>query len=401
VRLKGEGISPIHCILKTVNGQLCVQDWYTSVGTRINGAAVLEDVIVQPGDEIQVGGYVLTMTTACAPPVPDNSPATTTAAEPVPFFDLNTDWDLDQDLPSATDGFADDQGTCSSSVDQESLDLLHAEVERLQEELALREQEVLELRTGPEQNPRAAADPLETAEQTAKLVSRMEQLLDELDQSDARIAQLLELLRHSEEAARAEREERAQIEAWVSDIERRVGEREAERKAEHEILEQRMQEVVQQRDRLQTQLRRQPLPDERGGSRDRESQQLRDEHLRLQQEIERLQGLLESERQSPARVEAAVAAARSEMAAELREQSVTLSQERALLARQQQELATARSELQRAADAQQRPEADADMRLRVFRDHLREIHSQELNRQTDRTLGSRLAQLWRRIEKRD
>jgi len=125
------------------------------------------------------------------------------------------------------------------SLQQETIDQLRAEVAHLQQELALREQQWAEGQNLLAQAKEETAAPTGDSEDTARLVARMESLLDELDQADQRAAQLEGLLRRAEEAAEAEREERRHLESWMGDIECRVGQREAEWHAERELLRQR------------------------------------------------------------------------------------------------------------------------------------------------------------------
>ena len=87
--------------------------------------------------------------------------------------------------------------------------------------------------------------------------------------------------------------------------------------------------------------------------------------------------------------------------ATLREQHVQLARERAVLARQQAELASMRADLERSSKAPDRRGDNIDSRVRVFREHLREIHDREQQEQqgrSERGLAARIAQIWRRLE---
>ena len=202
LRLSGEDVSPIHCLLKTLNGQLCVQDWYASSGTLVAGHPVSESTMVHPGDEIRVGSFTITWMAEADRDEP--AVACEEAAAPVeapcacdPSIDeisaLNVDWE---------------SPLSCMTVDQEAVELLRSEVDRLQSELAVRDEQVQvlteQLASLPDQN----RDTSENFCETGKLVARMEELLDELESSDARISQLQESLRCSEDAAQAEHDER-------------------------------------------------------------------------------------------------------------------------------------------------------------------------------------------------
>ena len=63
---------------------------------------------------------------------------------------------------------------------------------------------------------------------TDQVLQRMEELIEEANRSDERAGLLEEMLHAAEDATRAERDERSQLEAWLTDIERRIGSREDE-----------------------------------------------------------------------------------------------------------------------------------------------------------------------------
>ena len=114
-----------------------------------------------------------------------------------------------------------------AAVEDETMDLLRDEVLHLQRELADRDARISDLNqlvATMEQGSRPADEP--NCDSLA-LVARLEQLLDELDRRDQREAALQEQLRAAEDASRAGQEERRQIETWLSEIEERVGQREA------------------------------------------------------------------------------------------------------------------------------------------------------------------------------
>src|SRR5262245_11043947 len=117
-----------------------------------------------------------------------------------------------------------DSTQCEEPIRQETVDLLRAEISQLEQELADRDAKITELTETLSAGGSTAETPDESQPDTLALVARLEQLLDELDRKDQREASLQELLRAAEDANEAEHEERAQIESWLAEIERRVGE---------------------------------------------------------------------------------------------------------------------------------------------------------------------------------
>lgn len=427
LRLEGQSISPIHCLLQTVNGALFIQDWCSSTGTLLNGVAVSEATPVALDAEIRLGDFRI----ACRPQSriaePEDQLPTSewlppdVAADPSSHADawwsVERAGDADsgdadsRDVDSgdvdsgdaefdrwdaSPESWAGEAGGCTRSMDEETIDLLKYEIELLQHEVAQRDHRISEFEQQNMAAQTAEAAAPESPAEIARLATRLEELLDELDRSDSRITQLQELLRCSEEATQAERNERKQLEAWVVDIEQRIGQRESEWAAERDALERGLKDLA-------TQPATWPAAaSSSDASRDmRDSEQLR-ELERLRADNRALQEKLEELRKDPAeQSNNAISPAETSFPAALREEQIRMAQERAALARQQAELANARAELQRLADLRQREECLGDARLRAFRDHLREIHVQEQQQKpADRSLGARLAQIWHRLEGR-
>jgi len=291
------------------------------------------------------------------------------------------------------------QITCAAEPDAFELDtieLLKAEIERLQTELVDREissenrNEVFYGSTDPA-----------TAEECEKLLGRLDDLLAELDQSDQRIAILEDLLRASEEATAAEREERRQLEAWVGDIEQRISDRESGWKAEIELLRRRLKEATEQRSHIDQSL---ASPEGQSGN---------DGHARAEIEGWRLraaelqQQLADADRERLAlnqklQQQAANLGQTSQLDQELREERVKMAQERAEMARQRADLISLKAQLDQQSKSVETPKLEVENRMRAFRQHLREIHDQEQTEQPSEptTLSSRIAQLWKKLEER-
>ena len=138
------------------------------------------------------------------------------------------------------------------SWDEETNSMMQEEIELLQSEVAERDARIQELTAVLDNagEPVAEVDVVEVE----NLMSRLDDLLNELSHGDQRIRSLEELLRSAQEANQAEQDERQQIEKWLNDIECRLSERQSEWVAEREVLLRRLEEHKQQRDELYQQL---------------------------------------------------------------------------------------------------------------------------------------------------
>lgn len=261
----------------------------------------------------------------------------------------------------------------------DTIELLKSEISFLQTELAERDAAIREyeqlVEAPREDDAFEAADPEVDVE---ALVTRLEELLDELARSDERLSAMSELLRAAEDANEAEVEQRNQIEAWVAEIERRFQERESEWQAEREALEKKLAEVASQRDRIEQQL------GQTGGG---PSDQKLEAHLKkLRQENTQLRSALEETRNQARtlserldEVNSRDDASRQQDAIDeaLREERLQLAQERASLTRERAELAKLEEQLQRDRETMGAEGNAADQRIRAFREHLKEIHEKE------------------------
>ncbi len=57
LKLTGDDISPIHCVVRFNDGKVAVQDWCSKTGTFVDGSQIADEVNVAPGCELRVGGY--------------------------------------------------------------------------------------------------------------------------------------------------------------------------------------------------------------------------------------------------------------------------------------------------------------------------------------------------------
>jgi hypothetical protein len=268
--------------------------------------------------------------------------------------------------------------------------LLRAEVEQLQAELAQHDVQIAEMTemAALEANS-GVADVVEPHEDTTALVERLEQLLDELERKDEQVAALEDLLNATEAASRADQEERRQLEAWVRDIEGRIGQRESEWKAAEEKLLRRIDELAAERDRAE-----QAMEEALSGGRTTMHMQGMVENLRRQ--IAEREKLLEESDRSRAELERSAGFdPRAQVEEMLREERLELARQQASVARERVELESARTRLQRHGEY-----ADSEDRIRALRQHLQEIQTVEKQEREERSLSTRLSRLWNRLDKR-
>lgn len=401
LRLTGVQLSPKHCLVRFVDGELSIQDWCSDMGTIVNGRAIDSIVSLSPDADIEIGEYSLQLQTEqpqCLHGV-ESSVALPSEDDVSDLSNEVPSWEPrlpkpPQDSSSPVDGQWNDTQS-DAGVDLDTYELLRAEVEFLQGELDERDAKVSELSKNSHSTYNS-----DKGEEDANVVDeRLRVLLDELDQNDQRISALEQALRASEEALLAEMEERRQVDAWVRDIEDRFGQREAEWTAEQEALKRRSVQITQERDRL---LQRFHQAADASGV----DPALKDLIATLQSEKAALDSRLLSEearsRTLANRCEELQAAAsenyqQQQIDDAIRAERLQVAQERAELSRLRSELASQLHEAQRNAEQEVRV-STVDQRFRVFRQHLQEIHEIEKSENNGATLSARLARLWRRLD---
>ena len=271
-------------------------------------------------------------------------------------------------------------------------ELLRNEIEQLQLELAEREALLAEAAS----SAATCDDPFIDETATSELVDRLEQLLDELERSDGRIGALEKLLLAAEETSHAEQEERRQSEAWVTDIETRIIEREQDWEAEARALRRRVEDSARQRDQLMR---------EAGSAAPAASNVDPDRTAigQLCEEKAQLQRALDEAHQERTRLAEKLQQQQSQLAQagdkedEVREERLKLAQQRAALTREQAEVTALREDFNSQPS---RTAPEIDNRLRVFREHLREIHDKEQQNRHSASLATRVSQIWKRLERR-
>ncbi len=310
VRLDNQSVSSIHCVIRLSDGQLFVQDWCSNLGTLLNGVRVDEETQVPDGSTIRIGQYEIVVNLldvsggSSSREVPFEFKQASTSepasrVEEEPGLDTWVGAEADgQDLPLASIAQQLDEGDSSceapalidldsqqavehelvlnrpednatgasaepsdrprskrlslEGIDPEIVSLLQAEIECLQSDLLDKDRQLADLEGLIESQSLEAAGVDDS--QTETLVARLEQLLEELDGSDQRIRVLEDLLQAEQDVTRAQQEERAQVEAWLNDIERRITSREEEWKAERETLLRRVDQIKAERDEADRQL---------------------------------------------------------------------------------------------------------------------------------------------------
>lgn len=458
LQLHGANVDALHCMISLQGERIRVYDWNSSGGTCVNGRRIEGEELIAPGDVIEIGDIRI-RTSIGAPlieeppsePETQNEPVVSktdteraaSLAEPaLPHDDrlhddrkIDSVADLDEvaaelvsELRAEQDRLSEDEARIGGPMDafdnflddaaeqvsrepaysrdpdlhDDTIELLKSEISFLQAELAerdatIREYELLAGASADDQ-PVPATDPEVDVD---ALVTRLEELLDELTRSDERLSAMSELLRAAEEASEAEAEQRNQIEAWIGEIERRFQEREAEWQAERESLEKKLAELALQRDRLEQQ-----LGQSAGGASDRNLEahlkKLRQENTQLRVALEETRSEARSlaERLEQMNAEDVEARQRDAIEEALREERLQLAQERAALTRERAELARLEEQLQRDRETMGAEGSAADQRIRAFREHLREIHEREPSRSRNSSLSARLGKLWRKLEGR-
>jgi hypothetical protein len=327
--------------------------------------------------------------------------------------------EIGMEKPGMIDGTS-DPGCDQADADYlETIALLQDEIARLEEELLAHE----EIGPSSARTDRSRADPGDPDELRNR--RELDRLGAELAARDETINLLLDQLRLVEEAESASRVEWEQLTQWVAEVEQRI---ERQDGAATEKLTQELN--AHRRKAEESRLERKAWNDQRRG---------------LENEIQRLQSLLaraaqedaassdgaalailESENQRLRQlchdhdetIKSEVRAQREAMEMARRERE-EIRRERDLVQderdreRREYEIAVAslRSQVSRAAVSAHVSEGhaarsdassdvpsalEADIRIREFRQHLKEIHSHEAEARNHNRLGARLSRLWTR-----
>lgn len=356
-------------------------------------ASASPDSVPLPSPEYQPRVTADPSRVATTPAPPDQSetkPSRSDTQSPPPVASSRND-----DTLGGAERGLEDRLFDAESFDEETVTLLRAEIEDLQAALAQRDEQIESLAAESDSAQLATGDPLDDG-QTDALLARLQDLLNEAECHDERVACLEDLLQAAEEANQAEQEERAQLEAWVGDIERRIGEREAEWNAEMEALRQQVQQAFDERDRVQHQLKHVATE----GSAPAAYEETLE---RLQQQNKSLQDELEAARKENVNLTQRIERSENQQEEVLREERATIAQERAEVSRLRFELQRKMTEAESLPQPKDHhPDREFSDRLRTLREHLREIHEEEKHererQRNDSALSSRIGRLWKRLE---
>ena len=441
LQIRGEGISDIHCRIGFDEGKLMVQDWMSS-GTRVNGKSIESSIDLDHGDVVQIGSHRISIgprverTSDASPSVGcvedqmgacrestfnaslqqdkqelDEYQSEPKSIEPkIEIFGHDADptppetenGEALNDLPETASPTVGEGGGLlnaqtldfaaeftewedEQTYDHETVDLLRAEIEELQTALAQQDA------CGFEDDHFQFVTPQTDAADAAVMEQRIKELIEEANRSDERVRLLEEMLHAAEDANRNEREERNQLEAWVSDLESRITQREEESVAEIETLHLRLEEANQEQDRLRRKLGHSAV----GGNAPNQYEETLEDLQRVNRELQikidqsqKQQHILEQRLEEHAHQQENL----------VREERVQIAQEQARLSRLRFELS------RKVADVESLPKEANDVeienagKIRALREHLREIHEREKKEEAEATLTSRLAKLWKRVE---
>ncbi|MGI9471966.1 MAG: FHA domain-containing protein [Rubripirellula sp.] len=449
LQLHGAELADIQCRIGIEEGKVWVQDWMSKTGTRVNGQEITTKVVVQVGDQIQIGQHTIAVgdspgtrdgsqesqpsesdrdgdfaepsnePTEFAFEAPESSDETivdgqfvrdeafqqvyqddvtdvevedpSTSAELMNDFDFEASEDLSEpevlaDEPADFDDDFFDSDDEGETYDKETVALLQAEIEDLQAALAQRDAERFDV-VG-EAQPSGA---VQGAEESDEVLQRMQDLVEEANRSDERVSILEEMLQAAEDANRREHEERQQLEAWVGDIEQRIGQREEEHAAEVEALKNRIEDSDAQHQKLQGKLRKAAVSN--GAS--KEFDESMDE---LQQQNRHLQFDLAHSRKECTALQQQLDKSSEERETVLREERAKLAKEQAQASRLRYELSTKLAAIEEMPKSENVADQEAAQKIRTLREHLREIHEQEKQEEKEASLATRLSKLWKRVE---
>ena len=305
-----------------------------------------------------------------------------------------------------------------SSADRETIALLEEEIARLEDEIRIRdlaataEGEELNTYQGPPAHDEAAEE-------------RIAQLGKELATREETIALLLEQTRLADEAEAASRAEWEQLHNWVQEVERRVADQTepgtelreqlaAERRSS-ELLrqtvekEQRSWEVQRQALVAEVERLRARFTEVAGESDttvaalqalEHENQELRQAYEALarssvaEQEMEAIGAELQALRQQHDALAQELKRHEDDRQRERIEHEANLNALRSQLARDSLRRQEEQVKSTAAVPSSKESLLEADMRIRAFREHLKEIHHDETEQRMRRSLAARLSRLW-------
>ncbi len=434
LQLCDHNVSDIHCRIGFERGQLWVQDWMSATGTKVNGDPVTAMTYVGPGCVIEVGSYKIQVSKAdnanletesseeennhhvalpleCetdSKPVISRSPQS--EASTFPGADRKDEscskasvmnngqlpavqgWNASQD---AVDEARQSSMKTASKVellsqddeiyDRETVELLLAEIDDLRTALA-QAQAQCDSNNGnvDEDMPQFSTE----AEESDQVLQRIQELSEEANRADERVHILEEMLHAAEDANRSEVEERAHLEAWVGDIEKRIGQRESEHAAELDALRARLESAENQNNNLQRQLQKSATTG------DSAQQRYADVMESLQQENRQLQESLAEVRKDLRQLKQKYENQSEQTEGALREERAKIAREHAEMSRLKFEYAQKITQLEEMPKSAANAEPVVEL-LREHRQYFREMSKEKKEQQqASRSLSGRLKSIW-------
>jgi predicted component of type VI protein secretion system len=110
IRIKSSQVSRKHCELFEKNGLLLVKDLGSANGTFVNGKKVEGQQVLEPGDELTIGGVKLKVSKAgqpLAPKAPAKAAGDTAVAEAIPVAETADDEEFEIDFDDEPEVSAD------------------------------------------------------------------------------------------------------------------------------------------------------------------------------------------------------------------------------------------------------------------------------------------------------
>ena len=109
LKLIGESISPMHCILRFQDGQLHVQDWCSESGTYVDGVRIEDEVSVVPGSKLKIGNCEIHTKAG-------NDDTSVTEKQPTDVAQQSQSLAIDENEPEITSDLEDSLDVDSSPV---------------------------------------------------------------------------------------------------------------------------------------------------------------------------------------------------------------------------------------------------------------------------------------------
>lgn len=443
VRLQGHDISDIHCSIGLGDGQLWVQDWTSAIGTKVNGDPVTSKTYVGQGCVIEIGSYKIQVSTAnkdtlesrgsgdakrLATSIPIHGEVSIKAAtehsssksiqpptvsavraaskreispQAVPTMELQTPPGKVEQTSATVKGeglvplvhsiAAIDLLTQEDETyDRETVELLLAEIEDLRTALAQADSKQINFNDSMVDDAcdSLGADDLDNSD---RVLSRIQELSEEANRAEERVLLLEEMLHAAEDANRSEVEERSHLEAWVGDIEKRVGQREAEHGAELKALRERLDSVDQVNVRLQRQLQQAATGGECSDSHDGDMLE------QLQLENGELQNALIDVTKDLRQLKQKFENQSEESDTALREERAKIAREHADMSRLKYEYAQKIKELEELPMSVAHADPSRQSLLE-HRQQLRDMNLEKKERHISQSLSSRLKRIWNMID---